>query len=41
MVDVLNIVIPVYNEGANYPPLWAEVDTCIRAVCGVCRVRSS
>lgn len=31
MSDVLNIVIPVYNEGANFPALWEEVHTSIHA----------
>jgi dolichol-phosphate mannosyltransferase len=28
---VLNIVIPVYNEGANFPALWDEIRTRIRS----------
>ncbi len=31
MADVLNIIIPVYNEGSNFPALWEEVHTFIRA----------
>ena len=31
MNNVLSIVIPVYNEGANFPALWEELQTSIRA----------
>ncbi len=31
LTEVLNIVIPVYNEGSNFPALWEELHTFIRA----------
>jgi dolichol-phosphate mannosyltransferase len=30
-MDLLSIIIPVYNEGANFQDLWKEISTCIRA----------
>ncbi len=30
-MNLLSIIIPVYNEGANFQDLWKEISTCIRA----------
>jgi dolichol-phosphate mannosyltransferase len=31
MCPLLSIIIPVYNEGGNFPRLWAEISTQIRS----------
>jgi glycosyltransferase involved in cell wall biosynthesis len=31
ILDPLRIVIPVYNEGANFPSLWAEICSKVRS----------